>query len=89
MLTAPPSLVPSPALRDTRMLAQQQVRLLGGLSRLLSRLLRSLLWNELTPAERRRVLTLLSRLDSDLTLSLSIARGTVRADTEPAFLSPA
>ena len=58
------------------MLAQQQARLLGGMSRLLSRLLRSLLWQELTPRERRRSLALLSRLDSDLTLALSIARGT-------------
>ena len=57
------------------MLAQQQVRLLGGMSRLLARLLRSLLWQELTPGERRRVLALLLRLDSDMRLSLSIARG--------------
>ena len=60
----------SPSPRDARMLAQQQVRLLGGMSRLLSRLLRGLLWQELTPAERRRVLALLSRLDSDLRLAL-------------------
>lgn len=57
------------------MLAQQQVRLLGGMSRLLARLLRGLLWQELTPGERRRALAFLSRLDSDLRLALSIARG--------------
>ena len=67
---------PSP--RDARMLAQQQVRLLGGMSRLLSRLLRGLLWQELTAGERRRCLALLARLDSDLALALAIARGTRR-----------
>lgn len=57
------------------MLAQQQVRLLGGMSRLIARLLRSLLWQELTSGERKRVLLLLLRLDSDLALALAIARG--------------
>lgn len=59
---------------DARMLAQQQVRLLGGQSRLLRRLLRGLVWFELNPAERRRVLSLLSHLDSDMALALAIAR---------------
>ena len=68
---------PSPQSRDARMLAQQQVRLLGGMSRLLARLLRGLLWQELTPGERRRILSFLSRLDSDLRLALSIARGAI------------
>ena len=59
---------------DARMLAQQQVRLLGGQSRLLRRLLRGLVWFELNPSERRRVLSLLSHLDSDMALALAIAR---------------
>ena len=71
------------------MLAQQQVRLLGGLSRLLSRLLHSLLWQELTPAERRRCLSLLSRLESDLHLALSIARGARMPEAHHVEASPA
>ena len=79
----PDSNTPSPHVHDARMLAQQQVRLLGGLSRLLARLLRGLLWQELTPAERRRTLALLSRLDSDLHLALSIARGSKSSRSAP------
>ena len=71
------------------MLAQQQVRLLGGMSRLLSRLLRGLLWQELTAGERRRCLALLSRLDSDLRLALAIARGTSREGRASGRYAPA
>lgn len=71
------------------MLAQQQVRLLGGMSRLLSRLLRGLLWQELTTGERRRCLVFLARLDSDLRLALAIARGTRREDAPPGKMPPA
>lgn len=64
------------------MLARQQVRLLSGLTRLLSRLLRSLLWQELSSAERRRVLLLLARLEHDLAL-LRHVTGTPPLGTEP------
>jgi hypothetical protein len=56
------------------MLAQQQVRLLTGLTRLLARLLRSLLWPELSPAERRRVLLFMARLEHDLDLLRHVTR---------------
>ncbi len=56
------------------MLAQQQLRLLVGQSRLLSRLMRGLLWAELRPAERRRVGLLLARLEHDAELASMIAR---------------
>jgi hypothetical protein len=56
------------------MLAQQQLRLLVGQSRLLSRLMRGLLWAELRPAERRRVALLLARLEHDAELAATIAR---------------
>jgi len=55
------------------MLAQQQLRLLGGQSRLLSRLMRSLLWPELRPAERRRIAVSLARLGHDIELTEIIA----------------
>lgn len=60
---------------DARMLAQQQVRLLTGMARLLRRLLRSLLWPLLSPQERRRVLALSASLESDLKLAHTVARG--------------
>ena len=59
---------------DARMLAQQQVRLLTGMSRLLQRLLRSLLWPLLRPQEQRRVQGLLASLDNDLELARLVAR---------------
>jgi len=59
---------------DARMLAQQQVRLLSGMSRLLRRLLRSLLWPLLRPQEQRRVIGLLTSLENDLQLAQLIAR---------------
>ena len=59
---------------DTRMLAQQQVRLLAGMTRLLSRLLHSLLWEQLRPHERRRALLLLARLEHDLALTRVLTR---------------
>lgn len=88
MPTVPAGNMTSSHAHDARMLAQQQVRLLGGLSRLLSRLLHSLLWQELTPAECRRALALLSRLDSDLVLALSIARGTATQLSQEAYARP-
>src|SRR5258708_7348537 len=51
---------------DTRMLAQQQVRLLGGMVRLLSRLLCSLLWEEMHPREQKKVLAWIAKLEYDL-----------------------
>ena len=88
MPTVPAGNTTSSHVYDARMLAQQQARLLGGMSRLLSRLLHSLLWQELTPVERRRALTLLSRLDSDLRLALSIARGTAMQPSQEVQARP-
>ena len=67
------------------MLAQQQVRLLAGMSRLLRRLLRSLLWREMRPAEQRRVSETLSRLDHDLSLLRLVMRSPAQIpdDQEP------
>src|SRR5579871_1416415 len=59
---------------DARMLAQQQARLLRGMSRLLSRLLRSLLWDELEPNERRRAVAFLARVEHDLELTRLVAK---------------
>ena len=56
------------------MLAQQQLRLLAGMTRLLSRLLHSLLWEQLRPIERRRALLLLARLEHDLSLTRILTR---------------
>jgi len=76
--TKPTGASPRPAAgkhaSDARMLAQQQVRLLTGMSRLLRRLLRSLLWPLLRPQERRRVLALLDALESDLGLARMVAK---------------
>ena len=56
------------------MLAQQQVRLLGGQSRLVCKLMRSLLWDELLPSDRRKVGLFLSRIEHDSRLAALVAR---------------
>ena len=65
---------------DTRMLAQQQARLLGSMSRLLLRLLKSLLWQEMGPKERKRILAWLSQLEQELR-SVRPLRETTLTDT--------
>ena len=82
-----PNTLPSRS-RDARALVRQQLHLLGGMSRLLSNLLRGLPWDELTPAECRQILSLLSRLDSDLSLARAIALGKERPEPGEADALP-
>lgn len=62
---------------EVRLLARQQMRMLGGTARLLSLLLRSSLWTELRPSERRRVLGLLARVENDMELAHVVAHASV------------